>query len=302
MKRIKIVGFFILLISVTLVLLASFISNQEQGFTDELRLINTQRSHTQEIAKSLFFAHRYKRNLPKDLDTHTYHFMKNLHTYEKKSAAIEKLSQEFFTFVNQFKYVYEGNVPYNIIILDKLINNIYKKNMGLVVAFTHYADKRKIAFDHTIQKYKVTQYILFVLLILLLLYLFSQMDEIMRFIQTFTKTSDHIMKKSSIKGLTPIDLHSDNDDLGKAAGNFNTLVQNIDTSIKIATDSTAHTIETLESVEQNIELLVSLIHEMQSKEKKNLYKKEDTIIESLETLMALTKHLKDLKKDLRKLL
>ncbi len=302
MKRIKIIGFFILLISVALILLANFISNNEQKFTDESRLINIQKSHTQEIAKSLFYAHRYKKTLPKDLDAHTYHFMKNLHANEKKNSVIENLSREFFTLVNQFKYVYEGNVPYNIVILDKLTNDIYQKNMELVVAFTRYADKKKIAFDHTVHRYKTLQYILFVLLILLLLYLFSQMDEIMQFIQAFTKTSDRIIERSSIKGLAPIDLHSDNNDLDKAAANFNTLVQNIDTSIKIATDSTAHTIETLESVEKNIELLVSLIHEMQSKEKESLYKKEDTIIESLETLMALTEYLKNLKKDLKKLL
>ena len=242
-----------------------------------------------------------RESLPENLDTHTYEFMKNLHTAKKKSSTIEVLSHEFFTLVNQFTYVYEGNVPYNIIILDKLINDIYQKNMALVVAFTHYADKRKTAFDHRIHTYKTIQYTLFILLIFLLLYLFSQMDEIMRFIQTFTKTSERIMKRSSIKGLAPIDLHSDNSDLDKATANFNTLVQNIETSIKAATNATTHTIMTLESVEKNIELLISLIDEMQPKDKENLYKKEDAVIESLETLMALTEYLRNLKNDLEKL-
>lgn len=302
MKRIKVIGFFILLISVTLILLAGFISSKEQKYTDELNLINTQKSYTQEIAKSLFYTHRYKKELPEIIDKHTYGFMKNLHNTNKRHNAIEKLSQDFFMLVNQFKYVYEGNIPYNIIILDKLVNNIYQKNMELVVAFTQYANKTQVTFDHMIHRYRVVQYVLFVLLILLLIYLFTQMDELMRFIQKFTKTSDRIIKRSSIRGLEPIDLDSDNNDLDKAATNFNTLVQNIDASIKIATDSTSHTIETLEAVENNIELLVSLLHEMQSQEKENLYKKEDTIIESLETLMALTEYLRNLKDDLKKLI
>ncbi len=302
MKKIKIVGFFIVLIAIALLLLFNHISQEEQHFTQQTNQINTQKSYTQEIAKSIFFTHRYKKVFPKSIDRNMYDFLSNLELKERKNQQISTLSHDFFELINQFKYVYTGNVPYNIIILEKLVNDIYKKNMELVMAFNQYTHTIQTQYNKTAKQYKTLQYTLFGLLILLLVYIFTQIDEIIRFIQQFTKTSDRIMEHASIKGLEPIDLSSHNIDLDIATENFNTLVSNIDASIKVATDSTAYTIKSLEMVESNIELLVSLLHKMQTDDKEEMYKKEDVVIESLETLMELTQYLKNLKKDLEKLI
>ena len=302
MKKIKIVGFFIVVLSIALVFLFNYISQEEQRFAQQLSQINSQKSYTQEIAKSIFFTHRYKKEFPQTIDKNMYRFLSNLQIKEKKDAKINKLSHDFFELINQFKYVYTGNVPYNIVILEKLVNDIYKKNMELVVAFNKYEATIQAQYNTTIKQYRTLQYILFVLLILLLIYIFTQVDEIIRFIQQFTKTSDRIMEHASIKGLEPIDIPSHNIDLDIATHNFNTLVSNIDASIKVATDSTTYTIKSLEIVESNIEMLVSLLHKMKNDEKEEIYKKEDVVIESLETLMDLTQYLKNLKKDLEKLI
>jgi len=127
-------------------------------------------------------------------------------------------------------------------------------------------------------------------------------DAIIRFIQKFTKTSDSLMEQSSIRGLEPITVHSHNSDLHAASSNFNTLVANIDHSLKIATNSTENSVQSLEIVERNIELLISLVDTMQQEDREEIYKKEDAIIDSLETLTTLTEHLKNLKKDLSTLL
>jgi len=302
MKKIKIVGFLIVILSIGLLLLFNYISQEEQRFSEKMSQINTQKSYTQEIAKSIFFTHRYKKSFPKSIDKNMYNFLSNLQLKEKKNQTISTLSHDFFELINQFKYVYTGNVPYNIIILEKLVNDIYKKNMELVTEFNKYTNSIKREYTARIKQYRTIQYILFVLLIIFLIYIFTQIDEIIRFIQQFTKTSDRIIEHASIKGLEPMDLSSRNIDLDIATENFNTLVSNIDASIKVATDSTAYTIKSLEMVESNIELLVSLLHKMQTNDKEEMYKKEDVVIESLETLMELTQYLKDLKKDLEKLI
>ena len=302
MKKIKIIGFFVFVLSVALVFLFNFISKEEQRFAQQLSQINAQKSHTQEIAKSIFFTHRYKKEYPTSIDKNMYDFLSNLQAKEKKEPAISKLSHDFFELVNQFKYVYTGNVPYNIVILERLVNDIYKKNMELVVAFNQYTQAIQTDYNARDKQYKTIQYALFALLILLLLYIFTQIDEIIRFIQQFTKTSDRIIEHASIKGLEPLEIYSHNTDLDIATQNFNTLVSNIDASIKVATDSTTYTIKSLEMVESNIELLVSLLHKMQENDKEQMYKKEDVVIESLETLMELTQYLKNLKKDLEKLI
>lgn len=300
MKKIKVVGFFILLLSAVLILLLNFRSSKEQAFTEKIRLVNQQKSHTQEIAKMIFYTHRYKKEFPEAINMHMYSYLGALQSSSKedKDSAITKLSQDFFELVNQFKYVYTGNVPYNIVILDKLVNNIYKKNMELVTVFSRYTASLEKRYTSEISSYTTFQYILFGLLMMLLVYIFSQVDEIIRFVQKFTKTSSRIIKKSTIKGLEPISLQSDNIDLELATHNFNTLVENIDLSINAAAIATGHTIQSLEIVESNIEHLITLIHQMQTEDADDIYEKEDTIIESLETLMGLATHLKSLKKAL----
>jgi predicted PurR-regulated permease PerM len=302
MKKIKIIGFFVFLLSVALVFLFNYISKEEQQFSQKLSQINIQKSHTQEIAKSIFFTHRYKKEYPKTIDKNMYNFLSNLQIKKKNDHNIHTLSHAFFELVNQFKYVYTGNVPYNIIILEKLVNDIYKKNMELIVAFNKYTTSIKAAYDTRLKRYRALQYLLFTLLITLLIYIFTQVEEIIRFIQQFTRTSNRIMERSSIQGLEPIDILSHNVDLDIATDNFNALVSNIDASIKVATDSTSYTVKALEVVESNIGLLVSLLHKMKEDKKEEMYKKEDTVIESLETLMELTEYLKNLKKDLERLI
>ena len=302
MKRIKIVGFFILMVSIILIFLTNFISRQDQDFARRLALMGTQKSHLQEIAKSVFYTHRYKKQYPKSIDTHRYEFLKNTELNGDKVPRIEKLSYEFFKLLNEFKYVYIGNVPYSILILDKSVNEIYKKNMELVVAFNKQTKAMKSHYEIQMQQYRILQYALFALLILLLIYIFSQIDAIIRFIQKFTRTSDRLIEKSSIEGLQPITVHSHNNDLDAASYNFNTLVAHIDHSLKIATTSTENSIQALEIVERNIALLISLVDSMQEKEREDIYKREDAIIDALEVLTALTRHLKDLKRELEHLL
>ena len=304
MKKIKIVGFLIVLLSVILIFLFNYISKEEQRFAQKLARINTQKSYTQEIAKSIFFTNRYKKEYPADIDKNMYDFLSNLQINKEQDYHIRKLSHDFFGLVNQFKYVYTGNVPYNIIILEKLINDIYKKNMELVVAFNKYSESVQSDYSSRLKQYRLLQYLLFALLILLLIYIFSQVGEIIRFIQQFTRTSNRIMERASIKGLEPIDIASHNIELDAATDNFNAMVTNINTSIQVATDATSHTIKSLEIVEENIDMLLSLIHKMQNQndEKEEINKKEDTVIEALETLMELTQQLKNLKKALEKLI
>ncbi len=305
MKKIKFIGLLILFISVALIALSNILSHQEEQFTHDLTFTNTQKSYSQEIAKTILYTHRYKKELPKNIDQKMYYFLSNLQLNQfnkHKDQKILELSRDFFELTNQFKYVYTGNVPYNIVILDKLVNNIYQKNMQLIVAFNQHTEHIKSYHQQKIDRYRMLQYLLFIILILLLLYAFTQIDEIIQFIQKFTKTSNQIIEQSTIKGLKPIDIESGNNDLGTATNNFNTLVSNIDRSIQIATESASYTIDTLEIIEKNIEQLISLLDEMQKEQKTDIYKKEDTLIESLETLMDLIVHLKSLKKDLKKLI
>ncbi len=302
MKKIKIVGFFIIVISVALIFISNRISHLQENEKSALNIIEKQKSYTQDISKAVLYTQRHQKTLPKNVDKTMYNLLGTLHRGRSDDAKIDQIGQVFYHLVNEFKYLYIKNIPYYTTIMEKEINDIYKKSMELVMALNQRASDIKQHYEAKIKNYRILQYAFFVMLISLLIYIFTQMDELIRFVQKFTSTSERILEKSSIKGLEPMDINTHNSDLTIATHNFNTLVSNIDSSIKIATDSTAHTAEMLESVEENIELLLSLLYEMSDDERESLYKKEEAIIESLEKLMDLSLYLKKLKKELRSLL
>ena len=302
MKKIKIIGFFIVVVSILLIFISHTISQLQEQEKSALSVVEKQKSYTQDISKAILYTQRHQKTLPKGIDKTIYDLFGTLHRGQADDRKIDRIGQEFYRLINEFKYLYVKNIPYYTTIMEKEINDIYKKSMELIMALNQRAATIKQYYEKEIHRYRLFQYALFALLLLLLVYIFTQMDEVIRFVQKFTRTSERILEKSSLKGLEPMELGTHNTDLSVATHNFNTLVSNIDSSIKIATDSTAHTAEMLESVEENIELLLSLLYEMSEDERESLYKKEEAIIESLEKLMELTSYLKKLKKELRTLL
>ncbi|MDA3907836.1 MAG: hypothetical protein PF437_01985 [Sulfurimonas sp.] len=121
--------------------------------------------------------------------------------------------------------------------------------------------------------------------------------------QKFIQTSKNIITNSSIKELEPIKVRNNSGELLEASNNFNFLVEKINSSIKHSTNSIEHSYNSLEHVENNIEDLLELLYVMDEDESidKELTKKEDALIQSLEELTSSTLKLENLKSDLDKL-
>ena len=305
MKKIKIVGGLIFLLSVISALLFSYISDRNKANIDSLSFINEQKSFTQEISKSILYLHRNRGGSSKQLDKNIEKFLENK-SHEQKSLNqndnIDKLWDEFYLSVQKFKKEQEISTAYSTIVTDKILSDIYDKNLKLVLEFDKHINLRKKEHCDTISIYKNLQYLLFFILILLLIYLFTQVREVIAFIQEFTKTSKTIIQSSSIQGLEPIEERDSDEELQEASKNFNYLVDKINSSIEYSAKSIEHTTVAIEVVEQNIEDFITLLSEMQNDESGDLSQKEDAVIDSLDTLMSLTDKLKHLKSDLEKLI
>jgi len=305
MKKIKIVGGLIFLLSVISALLFSYISDKNKANIDSLSFINEQKSFTQEISKSILYLHRNRGGSSKQLDKNIEKFLENK-SHEQKSLNqndnIDKLWDEFYLSVQKFKKEQEISTAYSTIVTDKILSDIYDKNLKLVLEFDKHINLRKKEHCDTISIYKNLQYLLFFILILLLIYLFTQVREVIAFIQEFTKTSKTIIQSSSIQGLEPIEERDSDEELQEASKNFNYLVDKINSSIEYSAKSIEHTTVAIEAVEQNIEDFITLLSEMQNDESGDLSQKEDAVIDSLDTLMSLTDKLKNLKSDLEKLI
>ena len=304
MHKIKVVGVFIFVLALVLALLFTTISKQNKINTASLSIINEQKSTTQEISKTVLYISKNRGSTSEELDAYIEKFLANMKHEKENSSQHEVLVglwNEFYVLVEKFKKQQEVTTAYGSITMDALVNDIYMKNQKLIVAFNTFIDNKQKKYDEKVESYKKIQYILFLILVSLLIYLFTQVREVIAFIQKFSTTSKSIIQKSTIKDLKPMQMRENDEVLKEATENFNHLVNKIDMSIVYAQESIEHTTVSLEAVEQKIEDMMTLISQMQEEESDTLYQKEDAVIDSLETLMNLTKQLKNLQQDLNKL-
>ncbi len=316
MTKIKIIGVFIFLSSIALAFISNYIYSENKVNNILVDVINEQKAFTQEISKNIFYIYKNKKNNNKisteQLEDSIHKFLHNLDNKDEvlkeinslviknKSEEIILLWNKFYLEVQHFRNNSKIISPYSNIVLEKCVNDIYRININLVIKFNELIKIHDLYFDKTLNNYKNLQYALFALLVFLLLYLFTQLQSTMKFIQQFTKTSKNIIQNSSIKELEPINIKNGSQELREASDNFNFLVDNVNNSIKYSSDSIQNTYKSLELVEKNIEDILALLYAMDNSDSidKELTKKEDTIIQSLEELTTSTQKLENLKIDL----
>lgn len=315
MTKIKVVGVLVFILSIALAFLSSYISNENKNNNLILDNINSQKDFTQEISKNIFYIYKNQNTSTKQLDDSIRKFIDNLNNTDKSlnkinSIAIKNKEDEivllwnkFYLHVQNFRDTRKVMTAYSSILLEQIVNDIYNTNIKLVVEFNELTKMHNQYFQEKIDNEKNLQYLLFITLVLLLIYLFSQLKNLITFMQKFIKTSKNIITNSSIKELEPINVNKNNNELLQASNNFNFLVEKINSSIEHSTNSIKHSYNSLEQVERNIEDLLELLSVMDEDESidKELTKKEDALIQSLEELTSSALKLENLKSDLDKL-
>ena len=293
MNRIKIVGVLVFLLSFLLAFISMEIANKNRTNISTLSSLTQQKSSTQEVSKSIFYIYRNGVRGSKVLDN-----IKLEKVCVNQNGKITALWNKFYRDVQKFINQQKIATGYNSIITDKLVNEIYHQSVILLNEFDMLIVSKKSHNQQEIEGYRKLQYMLFFILMGLLFYLFSQLHLVIEFIQKFSKTSSKIIKNSTIQGLEPIDIITSKHELKEATKNYNYMVEKMNLSITDSSNSMTVSIKSLEEVAQNIENFMELLSTMHKMKSDELFKKEDAVIDSLETLMCLRKSLKDLQIDL----
>jgi hypothetical protein len=313
MNKIKFVGALIVVLLVILALFSKYISTQNSTNLNLLKTINEQKAFTQEISKNIFYIYKNKNSSTKELDKIMRLFIENMNNHENglesvESEEIKRETQHIVLLWNEFYFLVQSfrdkskleNNPYTSIILEKIVNKIYKKNLRLVMEFNRLIEIHKYYFDAVKEKNKYIQLFLFAILFTLLIYLFTQLQDLLLFIQKFLQTSKGIVQRSTVRGVEPITIKPKLDAISKASDDFNFLIQKINESVNHATESMQNSTNSLEQIESNIEDLLELIDIMDENNSldKDLIKKENIMIEALEEVSNSLQRLKVLKQNL----
>jgi archaellum component FlaC len=313
MTKIKLLGALIFSLSLILAYYSKYTTTQNILHTKMLKVLNEQRAFTQEISKNIFYMYNHKDSSNEKLEHMIKHFVQNMNQREylsetdnskniyKQKADIVKRWNKFYLLVQKFRDINKiNNNAYTNIATEKLVDDIYKANIQLVVEFNKLIDMYKEKFEHFIYISKIIQITLFILLLILLIYTFTQLNEIINFIQNFLQTSKNIVKNSTVKGVKPIKSSTNLEEISKSANNFNFLVKKIQNSIEYSSKTLTHAAESLEDIENNIEDLLDLLDTMdtQNSYDKDIIKKEDILIEAVDELSYSIQKLQKLKANL----
>jgi hypothetical protein len=317
LRKIKIVGLLIFAVSLGLGLLSYLINQENKINTKLLNTINEQKAFTQEISKNIFYIYNNKDASPQQLNTSIKMFISNLNNksetlgqidsdeIKKESDNIVVLWNSFYQYVQNFRDQSKVSTAYSHIILEQTIKDIYNTNLKLIVSFEKIIQMHEVYFSEKQEMYRNLQFFLFFILVALLIYLFTQVKDLLLFVQKFLDTSKKIITNASVKGLKPISLeHSSNQEILQATNNFNFLVNKINTSVEYSSKALEHSCHSLEAVEKNIEDLLKFLNYMDEHKEIDdvVNKQEDAVIQSLEELTNTTLNLKNLKKDLDNLI
>ncbi len=312
MTKIKIVSGVIFLVSIMLSTLFVHISHQNRINREFLDVVNKQKAFTQEISKNIFYIYKNRDATTEQLDDSIEKFITRMNRRDvilnavdseqikAKSEDVIVLWNRFYPLVQEFRTKSKVTTAYSNIILEKIVRDIYNINLELVVAFDDLIELHQKQLDATLEWYKGVQYVLFALLVLLLIYLFTQLQTIITFIQTFLHTSSKIITEASVKDVAFLQEEQNSTDITQASKNFNHLLAQIDDAVAHAGSSLQHSSQALEAIDQKIEDFLELISVMQEGKSidKTLSQKEDALIESLEALSHCAQKLNDLKNDL----
>jgi len=313
MTKIKLLGGLIFLLSIILALFSNHIATQNDANLALLKTINEQKAFTQEISKNIFYIYKNQDASTKQLDDSIKSFVENMNQREEvlnrvlnddinlQTQKIVKHWNEFYLLVQKFRDISKvQSNTYTAIITEELVRDIYNKNLKLVVEFNRLIRMHKEHFDSFMKLSKAIEILLFVLLLILLIYFFTQLKDVISFIQKFLNTSKKVIKKSTIKDVQPIETQTNLEDISKAADNFNYLVNQIDSSIEYSCEALEGASKSLEMIEEHIDDLLELMEAMDTKNAydKEMIKKEDTLIEALEELSSSSNRLQKLKESL----
>lgn len=313
MNKIKFLSALIFVLSLILALYSKHIAQENDVSLNLLKVINEQKAFTQEISKNIFYIYNNKHVSTKQLDESIAAFVENVNHKEeilselddekirKQTEKIIRLWNKFYLLVQKFRDVNKVHNGYTNIIQEKLVNEIYNANLDLVIAFDKLISLHKEYYDALKTRDKAIQITLFVILLILLVYLFTQLKDLLLFIQKFLHTSKNIIRKSTVQGVKPIEVEANVADVSEALDDFNYLIAKIERSVDVSSDTIEKSIDSLEDIEKNIEDLIELIATMQQSDSldKELIKKEDILIETLDELSLSAQKLQNLKKELQ---
>jgi hypothetical protein len=315
-SKIKIIGILFIILMTSIIITTIYLNEKNKKDALVINIAGKERMLTQKISKNIFYLYRDNNINFTELDTATVEFIYNLNSLKNGNdltgiqkaptdlianqiSKVDILWNTFYLNINDFKKEIINKNLSNDDILQNIIKSVYLTNTTLlnevdklVSMYTQYSEEKT---DYI----RYIQYIFGLIIILLMLYSFSQLRAMEANAKKFFEFSKKLVQSSDNTHLEPIKIEAEIE-IVEASDTINCFISKLNSAMdysSVAIEQSRNASIKLEEITDEFnETINNLKHSNEISNK--LDKSEDMVIQSHEDLINTTKKLQLLKNEL----
>lgn len=315
-KKIKTIGAILFLLMISIIIVTIYLNAKNKKDALVINIAGKERMLTQKISKNIFYLYQSNTYNYTELDNATEEFIYNLNSLKNGNelrgihkvptdamanqiAKVEVLWNNFHQNVKDFKQLLLQRNPSNEKIIKIIVDSIYNNNTpllqevdNLVSMYTDYSESKT-------ESLKYFQYASATLVLMLLIYSFTQLKSIESNARKFLEYSKQIIQNQDNTPLEPIEIEAE-EEIIQATDTLNCFIDKVNSAMNYSAEAIEHSKQASNKLEEITNEFDDVLNQLQNSAtvSKQLDKSEDMVIESTEELINSTKKLQELKKEL----
>ena len=318
--KIKFIGILFLVLMISIISTTIYLNNKSKKDALIINVAGKQRMLTQNISKNVFYLYYIKNGVHTELDNSVIEFVYNLNSLKdgnnligiekaptdliaKQLAKVEIMWNTFYQNIENFKKLNNKEDALSQNELKKTIEAIYNTNTTLLNEVDNLVSMYTVYSEEKMHYLKYAQYFFALIIIILIIYSFSQLKAMEENAKKFLEESKKIIEQDIDEPLSPIKIEAENE-IVEATNTLNCFIQKINSAVTYsanAIEQSKNASQKLEELSEEFDLIIDGLKNS-ADISKQLNKSEDIVIQSQEDLVNSTKRLQELKNELDKIL
>ncbi|ADG92257.1 conserved hypothetical protein [Arcobacter nitrofigilis DSM 7299] len=317
--KIKLIGALFIFLMAMIIFTTVYLNDKNKKDALVINIVGKERMLTQKISKNIFYLFYTKKTNFSELNSATEEFIQNLQSLKNGNKLlgipavpndkigqqvykVEILWKEFFHNIEEFKKLQVKTDEDSLKLLNSAVEAIYNTNNNLLQEVDNLVSMYTIYTENKTILIKNFQYAAAFLIIVLIIYSFTQLKSIEENANKFLEFSKKIATEEN-EQLKPISIDANEKEILEVTDTFNCFINKINSAMNdssVAMEYSKNASSKLEEITDEFDKILDEL-ENSSEVNKTINKSEDMIIQSTEDLINSTKKLQELRNELNSL-
>ena len=318
--KIKTLGALFIFLMAMVIFTTVYLNDKNKKDALIINIVGKERMLTQKISKNIFYLYYSKKTNFSELNSASEEFIQNLQSLKNGNPLtgitavpndsigqqlykVEILWKDFYNNVNEFKKLQLKSDEESLKLLNIVVETIYNTNNNLLNEVDNLVSMYTVYTEGKTVLIKNFQYVAALLIILLILYSFTQLKNIEENANKFLEFSKKIVNEEN-EQLQPIKIDANEKEILEVTDTFNCFINKINSAMNESAVAMEHSKNASSKLEEITDEFDKILDELENSNdiNKTINKSEDMIIQSTEDLMNSTRKLQELRKELDNLM